>query len=461
MSGRILIVDDVATNRIVLKVKLGEACYETALASDAANCFRVVKETAPDLILLDRDLPDRDGIEVLRRLRSDPAARDLAIIMTLGAGSVDARLTALNAGADDVMTKPLDEPLLMARMRALLRARTAARELRERNAALGAIGLAEAATPFERPGLVALVTDRPETALHLRKLLATHLGDRLIIQSRDEVLGDAPPNPEPDVYVIEQDIGSAGGGLRLMSDLRSRGIGRDAGMCILQTNKSGDGAGMALDYGADDVVANEADPREIAIRLRRLVARKRREDRLRAKVNDGLRLAVFDPLTGLHNRRHAMARLGRMLERTRRGGAEFAVISVDLDRFKAVNDAFGHPGGDKVLVEVARRLSQNLRTDDLLARFGGEEFLIALPDTSLHDAQLIADRLCRSINETAITLDNDRSLSVTASIGLKEVVAAELTALDCVETILAQTDRALMTSKKLGRNQVTVCLPAA
>ena len=272
MAGRILIVDDVATNRIVLKVKLADARYETAMAATGAACLQQVRETAPDLILLDHALPDMDGLAVLARLRADPATRDIAVILTIANPDGDARLAALRAGADDVMTKPIDDQRLMARLRALLRAREGADELRARDATLGAIGMADGAAGFERPGLIALVTERPEAALHLRHLLHPHLTDRVVMLSRDEALGDAGSGlaPMPDVYLIEADLGAAGGGLRLMSDLRSRSGSRHAAVCIVLADAVSGQAAMAFDLGADDIVAADADPRDTALRLRRL-----------------------------------------------------------------------------------------------------------------------------------------------------------------------------------------------
>ena len=160
------------------------------------------------------------------------------------------------------------------------------------------------------------------------------------------------------------------------------------------------GAEVAFDLGAHDLVAHGIPAEELALRLSRLLARKRDADALRASVQDGLRLSMIDSLTGLHNRRYGMAQLAAIADISRRTGQEYAVMVVDLDRFKSVNDRWGHAAGDAVLIEVAARLNRNLRDGDLLARIGGEEFLIALPETSLADARGIAERLCHAIEES-------------------------------------------------------------
>jgi two-component system cell cycle response regulator len=457
MAGRILIVDGVATNRILLQVRLAEARYETLLAEDAATALRLLRAEAPDLILLDASLGDLSGLELLARLRADAATGDIPVIVTLPVPDAGLRVAALRAGADDVMAKPLDEDRLLASLRALLRNRQSTEELRGRDATLGPVGMTEAGAAFDRPGLIALVTDRAEPAAHRQAALARHLPDRLVVQSRNAALDDALAE-EPDLYVIDAGLEAEGGGLRLMSDLRSRGANRHAAVCMVLSSAAGREAAMAFDLGANDVVAGDTDPQELALRLHRLLRRKRRDDQLRARLSDGLRLAVMDPLTGLFNRRYALAQLGRIAERARRG---FAVLVIDLDRFKAVNDALGHAAGDAALVEVARRLSASLRAGDLLGRIGGEEFLVALPDTGLIEALALAERLCRAVEETPIRVDAATALSLTVSIGLATSGEAEEVPVDGVTSIVGRADQALLRSKAGGRNMVTISRSAA
>jgi len=460
MVGKILIVDDVATNRIVFKVKLGAACYQPLLAANGAGCLRMARECKPDLILLDLMLPDMSGIDVLQRLRADTATRDIPVVVFSAAPEREACLAALRAGADDFLCKPIDDLTLLARLRSLLRGREGS-EAGPRGAALHALGLAESGTAFEGPGLVALVTDRTETALRWRKDLGPVMADRFVVLSREDALVDDGTSPTPDIFVIEADIGSAGGGLRLMSELRSRSATRHAAICIVRAEISGEGAAMAFDLGANDVVCAAFDAGETGLRLRNLLRRKRRADRTRASVNHGLRLAVIDPLTGLYNRRYAIPQLAAMAEQAYETDTAFAVMVVDLDRFKAVNDHWGHAAGDVVLVEVARRLGVNLRAHDLLARIGGEEFLVGMTDTPLSEARATAERLCHAVQERPITLPGGGSLSVTISIGLAISDPGRPVRLEPVAAVVDRADRALLVAKAEGRNQVTIGRTAA
>lgn len=471
MAGRILIADGTATNRIVLKVRLAEARYETLFAPDGATCLRLAASTAPDVILLDIALPDIDGTEVLRRLRAAPATRDVPVVVVVPGGAPRQGLAALKAGADDVLTKPYDDQILMARLRRLMRSREDAAQGTMARGTLGAMGLAEAADGFEQPGRIALVTERPETAVRWRRELSLHLWERLILLSRDQALamsvrdGAGREGAAPDVFLIDADLGMAGSGLRLMSDLRCRGDSRHAAICIMQADDDAAREAMAFDLGADDLVGPAVDPAELALRLRALLRRKRHADRLRASVENSMRLAMIDPLTGLYNRRFALAQLGHFLRAAASGtadGGNVVAMVIDLDRFKSVNDRWGHAAGDAVLAEVATRLAATLDEGDLLARIGGEEFLVALPSASLAEAGRRAERLRDAVRSPAVALPGGGQLDVTISIGLALTGPRRPSSpADPVADLIDRADRALLTAKSEGRDQITFSRTAA
>jgi two-component system cell cycle response regulator len=508
MGGKILIVDDVATNRIVMKVKLTAAGYLPVVAADGTSCLALAKEQAPNLILLDCNLPDMPGTDVLRHLRADPLTRRVPVVVLSARQGPAARIAAFQAGADDFLVKPIDDQTLLARIRNLMRADGALSglsmgfdphagaadldlsdlgfadlgrpdlgfadldlPLRTTGLASSSLsGLAEAPAPFQPPdstaplpGTIALVMQRPETALFLRRNLASKLASRVISLTAEAALANAlHEGTTPDLFVIEADLALQGGGLRLMSELRSRFATRDARFALYRAAPEDASAAMAFDLGADDLIDADTAPQEIALRLLRLLSLKQQADRLRLSVADRLRLAMIDPLTGLHNRRYGLARMQAIAEAAQTSGAIFAVLVADIDQFKSVNDRFGHAVGDAVLVQVAERLRQNLRAGDLLARIGGEEFLIALPDIALAEARCIAERLCSMMSDAPFDIGQGRALPVTLSIGLAISEGGSAPAhLETVTEIVDRADRALMRSKAAGRNQVTIGRSAA
>lgn len=460
MSARILIVDDVAANRIIHQARFAAAFYDPLLAADGAACLAVAREERPDLVLLDLSLPDIPGLEVLRLLRRDPACRDIPVIALAGRRAEE-RLAAFAAGADDVMTRPANERLLLSRVRNLLRLK--AESDFPTPDALEMAGLADAPALFEPQGIIALVATQVAPAEGLRDALAGQLRDRLVVLSRREALADISSGQGrdslPEVFILQDDGRNPSATLRLLSDLKSHQATRHSAVCVVGPAGEGDEAAMAFDLGADDAVGPSVSAEELALRTRSLLRRKRHSDGRRERMQDGLRLAMRDPLTGLYNRRYAAPQLAAVAARAREEGTEFAVMVMDLDRFKQVNDHYGHAAGDQVLVEVARRLTENLRVTDVLARIGGEEFLAILPGACMMTARRAAERLCEVMDDTPIRLSSGELLHVTVSIGVA-VAGGGLEASFAVEGLVEQADLALLESKGAGRNQVTYRMSA-
>lgn len=458
MGGRILIADDVATNRIVLKVKLASAFYETFQAASGTETIARARSEHPDLILLDVELPDLSGIEVCRRLKADPDTRRIPVVMVTAFRDMARKMEALEAGADEVFWKPLDDVVLLARLRSILRARETEEELGLRQGTYRELGFAEPAESFAPRAIVGLVSAAPALRNGWARDLRPFLSDRLIAMDPEQALMIHQQDLAPDAFVIAADPALPCAGLRLVPDLRSRAATRHAAICVVLPAGAADAAAMALDLGANDLIEADADPAELALRIRVQTGRKRQADRLREMVEDRLRLSMTDPLTGLHNRRYAMTHLARILGRPAAPGRGVAVMVLDLDRFKTINDTHGHAAGDAVLVEVSGRLAAQVRPVDLLARIGGEEFLIALPDVSPEDARSAAERLRRAVADLPVGLPHERgAIRVTASIGLtmhddRSAPVAE---------IVDRADMALLKAKLDGRNQVTVDRSAA
>lgn len=445
-AGSILIVDDIATNRVVMKVKLDAAFHRTLLAADGAGCLRLARVERPDLILLDHDLPDMNGLAVLRKLRADPLTCRIPVLMVSAATDAEARQAALAAGAEEFLSKSVEDQLLMARIRNILR-------LREEWDAfnLPLFQLDDPAEGFVAPGRIGLVFSRTEQALRLRRNLATISADLFTPLRREDALA----SPSTEVFVIDADL-ARGGGLRLLSELRSRGETRQAGICLWQSGGTDAAlAAQAFDLGADDVLSDAMPPREIALRLAGVLARRREAQRRRALLHDTARLAAIDPLTGLWNRRYALPRLSGMARDAALSGRSLAVLVLDIDHFKSVNDRHGHSAGDSVLVEVARRLRGPAGTtgdsETLVARIGGEEFLVAFPCISLQDASRRAEVLRETIRRPPLGLSGLPPVAVTISVGVALVSQCET-----VSAALERADHALLAAKTQGRDRVTL-----
>ncbi len=442
MAGKILIVDDTAVNRIVMRVKLGRACYDTSAVADGTSALAALQAGRPDIVLLDLDLPDIPGLEVLARIRRDRSLADLPVIMVTDRADRATRLAALSGGADDILTKPVDDQLLLARIRSLLR--------RDATGAAPGDGplwdMADPPATFERPGLIAVVSRRTELCARLSRELGLRTGHAVTPLSREDALTQSDsPAARPEVFVFHQDSGTD---LHFVLELRARPASTYSGVVLLCDGS--EQAATAFDYGADEVVPVTVDPEELALRVSALMRRTRNAESRRRSLREGLRLAMTDPLTGLHNLRYAEKELALIAERARRSGASFALLFIDIDRFKQVNDRHGHAAGDLVLAAVSRALTAALRPGDMLARIGGEEFLLALPGVDLAQARTLAERLCATVQSLPIDIGLAAGpVQVTVSIGLAIGTGAEP-----VEGLRHRADLALFSAKSGGRNRV-------
>ncbi len=462
MSGRVLVVDDVATNRLLLRAKLSSAYYDVIVAENGAQALEMARSEQPDMIMLDVMMPDMDGFTVCSILKGCEQTAHIPVIMVTALDTPEERVRGLEAGADDFLSKPFNDLALFARVKNLMRMKMMFDELRLRDLTSRELGLTDFVTEQEMdpelggPILLAPPDDRCGAlwadALRSRLKIAT-----IVTFSEREAMNLARLEL-PDCFVIHQSLMEGGDGLRLVSALRSRPETRQAAVILVVKNGDVQTAAKGLELGASDYIETPFDVSELIARIRSQLRRKRYSDRLRSNVKNGLKMAVIDPLTGIYNRRYAAQHMNRVMERAREADGVFAVMMVDLDKFKAINDRHGHDAGDAVLREFSRRLQENIRGVDLVARFGGEEFFVAMPDIDKVQAAAAAERIRRAVEGTPFVVPGtSEKVSVTVSIGVAIADAGETDP----EAIIKRADSALFESKHAGRNRVSFFAQAA
>lgn len=467
MSGRILIVDRIATNRIMLRATLQGAHYDVTPCSDMAEAELALRQTDHDIALIDITQDETAGLALCAAIKADHDLASVGVIALASGNDGAARIGALRAGADDVLNRNESVGLMLACIRNLLRVRNAAKSMFPHGGDDRAHGFAEAANGFAGAGRVAVVTARPAALPPvLGKVLDRHAGATTVLAPGQD-LTDASRAPVADLFIIDAADISQGGPratelLGMIANLRSSAPTHHAATLVMLPDSERELAALTLDMGANDQVSAQICADELAFRVRGLIRRKLREDRLRDHLQFQLQEANLDPLTGLSNRRHAQRRLERMVDAARLSGQDFAMMMLDIDHFKTINDAHGHDTGDRVLAEVAQRLRDNLRAVDLVARIGGEEFLVAMPDTPVDNAQGAAERLRRVIEDAPFGVapgTKGEPLRVTMSIGVAIGPTQTPPGLSVDATIKAlfkRADSALYAAKKAGRNTVTV-----
>ena len=453
MTGRILVVDDQPLNVKLLEAKLTSEYYDVLTASGGAAAVRIATEERPDLILLDVMMPDMDGYEVCRILRDQPETMHIPIVMVTALSDTADRVVGLEAGADDFLTKPVDDLALFARVRSLLRFKVTFDELRLRFGVDSAAQLEEIA-PIWNESLgdssVLLLEDFDSRA----RMISESLGDhhRVVVVDDEQDCFSELEKGGYDAVIVSLSLDSIDG-LRVVSQLRSRPQTRMLPILVLVEDGEMERLAKALDLGVTDYVMAPIDRNELIARARMQVRRKRYQDRLRTNLEASVSMAALDELTKLHNRRYLTTYLKREFERSRQTGKPLSLIILDVDHFKKVNDGHGHAVGDVVLVELGKRMLQLTRSSDLPARYGGEEFVVVMPETDPTVARAVAERLRHGVAEKPFEAVKDNLLlDITISVGV-----ANLT--DDVETpddLFRLADDALYKAKAGGRNQV-VC----
>lgn len=462
MSGKLLIVDELASNRIVLKVKLSGAHYEVIQAASAPEAIRRARREIPGLVLANTRLSDMTAAEFITSLRRVEGMAGTPIMLLQSVPSAAERLAVLAAGADDVLTRPVSEPLLLARLRNLLRQQHRNSDLAAETGTTEATELAEPRHAFQHPGRIAIIAPSAPEALALKAVLAGQCEHRIAAGNMGQIRLTASSQPAPDLCLLRFGLATAEDGLRLLADLKAAHHTRSSRVIALLDRDCDGLAVTLLDMGADDVVIGPPEPRELLLRLNNQMQRKRREERLHEDLLSGLRASVVDPLTGAHNRRYALPFLHRRLESQHAEGQNLAVMVADVDFFKRVNDRYGHVAGDAVLCAVCDRLRANLRDGDLLARIGGEEFLIVTPTRDRDHARQIADSFCHRIRQSPIRLPGTRiEVPVTISIGITLAQHRPGLPAPTVESLIKEADRALYMAKAQGRNKASFCVRSA
>jgi two-component system cell cycle response regulator len=458
VQASLLIVDSIATNRVALKVKLAAAWYEVHTASTGEDALARVADLMPNLVIVNNTLPDMHVAELSARLKALLGqAKPPLLALTEQDNS---REPLLRSGVEDVLPLNVDDRLLVARIRAVLRASAYEAEWRLREGTTRALGFAEPALQFDRPVPVVHMMSATEKPSNRWLDLSGEPGLSVSTMPLEAAMRNLSDTSNASVLLMELPRTNPEAALSVLSDLRANTQTRHKAIFVSVPEGRFDLAAQALDLGADDVTIGSLPASEMSLRARRLHTRREINDSLRATVKNGVEAAIRDPLTGLYNRRYALPHLERIAEQARLSTRPYAVMIADLDHFKRINDWYGHEAGDAVLVECARRMLRNMRAVDLVARIGGEEFLIVLPATGHAAARQAALRLCKRISETPIKVPGrDLDVDVTVSIGLAlsdigaGTPADSLPSFQAPDEMLNRADRALYRAKEMGRNR--------
>lgn len=440
MSARILIVDDIQANLDVLEVKLNLHYYEVLTTNRGKKAIEMAKNEHPDLIILDIMMPDLDGFEVCKALKADPETVNIPVIMLTALSDREHKLKGLEAGAEDFLSKPIQDRALLTRIKSLIRAKMTMDESLFRSKLSEKISGTESVALHDVKIDRALIFLCSANKAEVKNILRALERDALDLQSFKcfSELEAALTIHKPELIMLdlhhtEEDI------LKHVAHIRASERTRALPILGLADDDDTENLIKALDLGLNDYVMRPLDPYEIYVRVRGQIRRWRYHLNLLESYKENVTNAYLDPLTQVYNRRYVITHLENLLEQGEQHHKTFSLLMIDVDQFKAINDSQGHQEGDKVLKEIAFKIKDTVRDFDLVSRFGGEEFLVILPETDLDKASIIAERMREKIAETGHTV----------SIG---VMASEkgLT----LEALVSELDKAMYAAKHEGGNKV-------
>ena len=451
MTGRVLIVDDIPANVKVLEARLSAEYFDVVTASSGAAALDICERAQCDVVLLDIMMPGLDGLEVCRRLKSSPSTHHIPVVMVTALDQPSDRVRGLEAGADDFLTKPVSEVALIARVRSLSRLKRMTDELRLRASRSRDAAIAKAERDViadaGRGGRILVVDDRRASSERICGVLAGEHSVDVESDANGALLTAAEGNY--DLFVISLGLEHFDG-LRLCSQIRS--IERTRNVPILAVSNPEDNARLfrGLEIGVNDLLVQPIDKNELMARVRTQIRRKRYADCLRDSVQMSIEMAITDALTGLYNRRYMESHAGTLIDEATSRDKPLTVLVLDIDHFKAINDGYGHDAGDDVLREFAVRIRKSIRGIDLACRYGGEEFVVLMPDTDLPIARVVAERLRLRIASQPFAIEQGaRHVDVTTSIGIAALVRS-----DTAAAVIKRADQALYRAKREGRNRV-------
>lgn len=451
MTARVLVVDDIPTNVKLLAARLSAEYFDVIEATNGFDAIEICQRGECDLVLLDVMMPEMDGFETCHRIKSDPKTQHIPVVMVTALDQPSDKVRGLEAGADDFLTKPVDDVQLMARVKSLARLKNLTDELRSRAITGQAIAIEDVlemtANINASAGKILLVDSDAHNARRLMETMGQEHSVQHLATPEDVAFHLAEADFE---LVVVSMAMSEVDPLRVCSQIRTLEASRHLPIILVADVPDKPKVVRGLELGVNDFILRPIERNELAARVKTQLRRHRYSTELRKNLSSTVAMAVIDGLTGLYNRRYFDRHMSVLLEKAREGDSNLGLMMLDIDYFKSVNDTHGHAAGDEVLKEFAARLQRNIRGMDLACRYGGEEFAVLLPESDLVHAKSVAERIRHAVAsepfETGITMP----LNITVSVG----IAINEREDDTPEQMLKRADIALYRAKREGRNRI-------
>lgn len=457
MSARILVVDDVLPNIMLLEARLSSEYFDVITATNGKEAIEKTIEHSPDIIMMDGKMPDMNGFEACEIIKDNPATKHIPIIMVTALDTPEDRLYGLKKGADDFVSKPFDYKFLLARLRGLVRQKQIIDESRLHEQTTAELGFTNKETLSEeefKNSSVLFASDNKQISSET----IDQLGNYFSVKSLSDLSNpmDEIKANHFDLIIVDADTKEFDS-LRLCSKILSDDQLRKCPLMIFEDVKNIKKLSQAFEMGVMDYIPKPLYEQEAVLRIQSQLTKKHFHDLLEQNIEKSLSLSIKDSLTGLYNRRYLESHLPKLYEKANVTKKPLSLMVVDIDFFKKVNDTYGHDVGDEVIKEVSQRVSQKMRVADFVARLGGEEFVVVLPNCSFKNSFDVGERIRKAIAEKPFSVSHEvKEIDITISVG----VSTSRQKIKSWEELLKRADENLYKAKESGRNRV-ICEEAA
>ena len=456
---KIMIVDDEPMNVKLLAAMLPSDLYEPICAYNGGEALQLVANESPDLILLDIMMPGLNGYEVTHILKNNQNSQDIPIILVTAFGGTDNKIKGIETGADEFINKPVNKLELLARVNSLLRLKHYQEQLKARTCSiLSFTSNQQQKHPFteaEAQPSILIVEDNEMDAKLIQRALVGEPYHINLVKTGEETLNKVK---QLKIDLILLDLMLPGkDGYEICKTLKAMEQTQNIQIIAITGLSDIDSKVKGIEMGADDYLIKPVNQQELKTCIKSLLKKKVYLDKLCTKYEMAVYTAITDKLTGLYNRGYFDHFLDREIKRSVRDQTPVALLILDIDNFKAINDEFGHQAGDRILEQLADIVKRNIRGIDLAARYGGEEFVVVMTGTDKPEAEQARERIRRSIREYKFDKNDSR---VSASIG----IALHPQDADSMEDLIEKADRSLYWAKRHGKNRVCMysdCATAA
>lgn len=447
MTATILVVDDLEQNIKLLSAKLVSEYYTVLAASSGEEALEVLNNKSVDIVLLDAMMPEMDGFDACRHIKKNAKTTHIPVVMVTALTDIEDRVKGLEAGADEFLTKPINDTALFARVKSLVRMKTVIDELKLRNKINAELGSKKIKVHEDFSGQkILLIDDDIVQAKNVKNNLSSLFNEiRIIHKSTDfDTLGAYVPDLIIfSCQVIEENP------LRAIVHLKSQPQLKYTVFMMLAEEETVPMVIKGMDLGINDYFIYPVDESELHARVKTQLRRKIYQNDLRQELEKSVDLAIKDGLTGLFNRRYFDIHIEQLIYNAQEANKSLCLLMIDIDNFKQINDTYGHQCGDKVLKNIADIFKSSFRVTDLISRYGGEEFSVLISNVDINMAIKIAENIRCKIEAASLNINENQVVKSSISVGVVQYNGNESS-----EEFIMRGDKALYKAKYTGRNKV-------